>query len=222
MKLKVDIHIHSRFSRDGLEDIEKIIIKAKSVGLDAIAITDHNTVEGLEEAARLSRKHGLIVIPGEEIKTMQGDILSLGTRRHIPKGLDAGETIRLIHRNRGIAIAVHPYSSKLFHHFSIGKLSEKLDIDAIEVINSRTLIGNRMALETALKYSIPKVSGSDAHMISEIGNAYTAVEAKRNVKSILNAIKKGKTTPFGKIMSPVMSIEWYLRRFFSELLISRS
>jgi predicted metal-dependent phosphoesterase TrpH len=218
MKLKIDIHTHSRFSKDGLEDIEAIILKAKEVGLGGMALTDHNTIEGLEEAMRLSRKHGLLVIPGEEIKSRQGDILALGINKHIPKGLDASETICMIHRNGGVAIAAHPYSSKLFHHLSVGKLAEKLDFDAIEVLNSRTPFGNKAALMTAIKRNIPRVSGSDAHMISEIGNAYTIIESKRNIKSILSSIKKGKTIPYGKLMTPAMQIEWYARRFFSEVL----
>lgn len=63
-----DLHIHSIFS-DGSLSVEDIVFYAKRMGLDAIAITDHDTMAGVRPAAEAGKKAGLRVIPGAEITT---------------------------------------------------------------------------------------------------------------------------------------------------------
>ncbi|MDF2568019.1 MAG: putative metal-dependent phosphoesterase family [Oscillospiraceae bacterium] len=67
--MKADLHIHSTFS-DGSMSIEDIIFYAKRMGLDTIAITDHDTMAGVKPACELGAKVGLNVIPGVEISTI--------------------------------------------------------------------------------------------------------------------------------------------------------
>ncbi|HAY23264.1 MAG TPA: phosphoesterase [Desulfobacterales bacterium] len=62
----VDLHVHSTAS-DGSFSPREVVIKAKSRGLQAIALTDHDTVDGLEEALAAGKEVGLEVIPGIEI-----------------------------------------------------------------------------------------------------------------------------------------------------------
>lgn len=66
--MRGDFHIHSKNS-DGELSPREIVILAKGVGLDAIAIADHNTVEGVEEAAKEGRKRKIKVIPALELST---------------------------------------------------------------------------------------------------------------------------------------------------------
>ena len=74
MKLKIDFHIHSRYSKDAFSMPEEIILRAKSVGLDGIAITDHNTVLAHKEVMALGKKHNILEIPGVEVKAKECEI----------------------------------------------------------------------------------------------------------------------------------------------------
>ena len=78
MKKKTDLHIHTYFS-DGVFSPEKIVDTALDVGLEAIAITDHDTVGGIAEAREAARTLGVNFIPGIEISTqLEEEIHVLG------------------------------------------------------------------------------------------------------------------------------------------------
>jgi predicted metal-dependent phosphoesterase TrpH len=63
---KADLHIHSDWS-DGSLSIPQIVKTAKALGLAAIAITDHDTIAGWEEAHREGTAAGIKIIPGIEV-----------------------------------------------------------------------------------------------------------------------------------------------------------
>jgi len=63
---KVDLHVHTYYS-DGTFSPEKVIVEAKKRGLSAVAICDHDCVEGIPEAQAAGAKYGVEVIPGAEI-----------------------------------------------------------------------------------------------------------------------------------------------------------
>lgn len=65
-----DFHMHSVFS-DGSETPESIFAMAQKIGLEAIALTDHDTVLGLPEFARLSRQTGIPFVPGIEFTAVE-------------------------------------------------------------------------------------------------------------------------------------------------------
>ncbi len=64
--MSVDLHIHTTYS-DGGSTPEEIVGMAKSIGLEAIAITDHDTLEGIEPALRAGLSSGIEVLPGIEL-----------------------------------------------------------------------------------------------------------------------------------------------------------
>lgn len=65
MKL-ADLHLHTHFS-DGTYSPEELAAHAREQGLDAVALTDHDSVEGCERMAEACRKEGLEFIPGAEL-----------------------------------------------------------------------------------------------------------------------------------------------------------
>ena len=68
MSAKIDIHIHTTYS-DGAYTPAEIVRRAYSVGLSTIALTDHDSVNGIKEAINYGKELGIEVIPGLEIST---------------------------------------------------------------------------------------------------------------------------------------------------------
>lgn len=64
----IDLHVHSTYS-DGTDTPAELVAKAAQYGLSAIALTDHDTIDGVAEAVAAGKKQGLEVIPGVELST---------------------------------------------------------------------------------------------------------------------------------------------------------
>ncbi|MGD8399328.1 MAG: PHP domain-containing protein [Bacillota bacterium] len=67
-----DLHLHSIYS-DGALTPEQLVAAAVAKGLEGIALTDHDTVDGLAETARAARRQKLLFIPGSELTTDFGN-----------------------------------------------------------------------------------------------------------------------------------------------------
>ncbi len=194
--------MHTSHSYDGFCSVEDAVKAAKAKGLNGIAITDHNRIGGHAEAKKFS-KRGFLVIPGIEISSSGGHILGIGITKLIPRGLPARETVKRIKEQGGIAIAAHP--------FALGRkpgLVYKAKFDAIETLNSRALfLSNPLARGFAERNKIPMTAGSDAHRCDEIGLAYTSVNCKPKIDSIIEQIKTGGTSISGRTL-PLPSFLW--------------
>lgn len=71
-ELYCDLHTHSYFS-DGTYSPTALVKEAEARGLGALALTDHNTVEGLPEFLAAAQGHRILAIPGVEISTDYGE-----------------------------------------------------------------------------------------------------------------------------------------------------
>jgi predicted metal-dependent phosphoesterase TrpH len=194
MSVKADLHVHSNYSPDSLITPKDLVYYAKKRGLNAVAITDHNRVEG---AFKIAKEINFLIIPGTEVSSRHGHIVGLNVREVIPKGLSAEETIERIHDAGGIAIACHPFA---LLKGSVGKhVTEKFD--AIEVINASAFPFKRnmiKAKEVAKRLKLPCVAGTDAHYGPQIGYASTLIDSEPNVEEIVKAILSGKCEPVGE------------------------
>ncbi|MEM2907664.1 MAG: CehA/McbA family metallohydrolase [Candidatus Hadarchaeales archaeon] len=205
---RYDLHVHTRYSRDGRCTPLEAVRTARSKGLSGIAITDHDSINGNLEAARLNLKD-FVVIPGIEVSSKDGHILGLNVMEPIPPGLPAAETVALIREQGGIAVAAHPFGLGR----KIGAVL-KAKFDAIEVFNSRTYFGNSLAREFAEKNKLPMVAGSDAHYPDEIGLAGVEVNCKPTVDAVLSSIVRREIAVFGQLLPPFT----YLRRAIRKLI----
>ncbi|QHT61843.1 PHP domain-containing protein [Paenibacillus lycopersici] len=70
---RADLHTHTTAS-DGMQRPADNVAAAKAKGLSAIAITDHDTVDGIDEAMEAGERHGIEVVPGVEISTVADGI----------------------------------------------------------------------------------------------------------------------------------------------------
>jgi predicted metal-dependent phosphoesterase TrpH len=199
--LTVELHTHSELSYDGRDPIGLILEQAEAVGLDALAITDHDEIDASLEAAAIAEEYGLIGIPGSEISSADGHVLGLGVEQQIPPGLPFGETVDRIREHGGLAVVPHPFQEArhgVLEHISRQELTTA---DAIEVYNSRLLTGrsNRQARRFAELHDLPMTAGSDAHISEMVGQARTLIDAEEpTVEGILEAIRTGNTAIDGK------------------------
>jgi predicted metal-dependent phosphoesterase TrpH len=203
MQIKADLHVHTTYSRDSVITPKELVFCAKRRGLAAVAVTDHNEVEG---ALAIAKQTDFLIIPGIEVSSLNGHIVGLSMNEVIPRGLSADKTVDLIHKAGGIAIACHPFA--LFKR-SIGK-HVSVKFDAVEAINASAFPfrrATRQAHKLAERLKLPKVAGTDAHYAPMIGQAYTLIDAEANVEAIIKAIVNGKCEPAGTAMSLAMRLE---------------
>lgn len=194
MRLKIDLHVHSHYSYDSLITPKELVFYAEKRGLDGVAITDHDRIDG---ALKIAKEIDFLIVPGLEISSLNGHVVGLNIQEQIPKGLSADETVDKIHEAGGIAIACHPIA---FFKGSLGKhVNSKFD--AVEVINSSAFpfkYAVKQSRKIASRLEIAQVAGSDAHYGPEIGCAYTIVNAELKIEEVVKAIRKGLCEPFGK------------------------
>ncbi|MDS0298321.1 PHP domain-containing protein [Halogeometricum sp. S1BR25-6] len=198
--LSVELHAHSSLSYDGRDPIELLLEQAQAVGLDALAVTDHDEIEESLRAADIAEEYGLVGIPGMEVTSAAGHVLGLGIDELVPAGLSFDETLTEIRDQGGIAVVPHPFQSSrhgVAPHITRTQLA---GADAIEVYNSRLFTGrsNRKAEKFATARDLPKTAGSDAHISEMVGQAVTQVGTDdRSVEGILDAVVRGETNVIG-------------------------
>jgi predicted metal-dependent phosphoesterase TrpH len=182
---------------------------ASKIGLDALALTDHDTIAGIPEARSATKKYGILLIPGAEISTASGHMLALGIQEPIKRGLPVEETLDAIHAQGGIGIASHPFDVK---NEGIGKLA--IHCDAMEVFNAINLerISNWKAALFASKHKLKTVAASDAHCAAMLGYGCTEIRAERDLDAVLRAIAKGRTTLYTQYVPTKLIMDWAVAR----------
>ncbi len=192
--IKAELHVHSNHS-DGRDSVKKIILRAVEIGIDAIAITDHDTLSGSFEAMEFVSDENLdiIVIPGVEISTSEGHLLAYGIKKDIESGLKLIESVREVRRQNGIAAISHPFQ---IERHGVVKAEMFRFVDAIEVFNAKYITGffNYLSFRLAKKYGKAMIAGSDAHRAEAIGYGITNVFCE----DIIRGIKLGKTEICGR------------------------
>ena len=191
--IKLDLHIHSQYSEDGTGSPKEIIKILQKRGLQGMAITDHNNVEGGLQAQKVAPKD-FIVIPGIEISTNKGHIIALNVKENIKKNLSVEETIEKIIEVGGIPTVPHLFRS--MSGIKINMLKEIYQkISAIEVFNSCSdLKTNLKTMKIAKNFNLGGIGGSDSHVPEYVGYGYTIINSTDfSIDSVLSEINKKKT-----------------------------
>jgi hypothetical protein len=226
MNLKADLHIHTYFSnrsnsvtwgvvgrymKDSVIRVTQVLESARAAGLDAISITDHDTVEGTLEAMRIANDYGITVIPGVEISAQEGHLLAYGITQDIPRGMSVLQTVAEVHKRGGIVVPAHPFHFQgIFFPHRVAAYDAHM-FDAVEVFSAFCGLSKKAALY-AQTHHIPQIVGTDSKWITSIGKSYTRIESNsRSVSDILQAIKSGKTSfVIDRNYSPLKHILTYL------------
>jgi predicted metal-dependent phosphoesterase TrpH len=186
-----DLHVHTARSRGADLTPAQVVREARAAGLEFIATTEHDTVDGHGDWAPHARE--LLVIPGQEVVTRTGHWLAVGSGRLADGqyGVRDGAIPRELARVRsdgGICVAAHPHAP-----YPAGQLAYPLELfDAVEVWNgawtselpwqadNRAALAEwsrRLAAGVAAGNWRPAVGDSDAHLAGQLGTPQTVVRA---------------------------------------------
>jgi predicted metal-dependent phosphoesterase TrpH len=200
MSCRIDFHVHSFFSMDGVSRPEDIVSAAKAAGLNGFAITDHNTCAAVDYMIERGMMRadgqpvdGFLIIPGAEFTTADGHLLCIGAC--LPPelhGQPAVEVCRRAHEAGCVCIAPHPYD--LFRAGIRESVLDQLPLDGLEVFNAATTLRrhNSKAYDYAVRRGLPMTAGSDAHHAGAVGVACTILQPEEfSVAGVLAALRRG-------------------------------
>ena len=198
---RCDLHLHTRFSswrharvlraRDSNSDPVEVFDRAKAAGMDFVAITDHDSIEGALRLLEARPERSAEIIVGEEVETL---LPESGQRLHVNvfgldeaahrevQGLrrDVRELVAYL-RHRGLLhVLNHPFWSYRFQRRPRAYVEEILDLfDHFEAGNSTMPSGHAEAVEAMLRYAAAPglrktaVAGSDAHVPDHVASSFT-------------------------------------------------
>ncbi len=217
--MKVDLHVHTFHSMDASTTFEELLARCSEVGLGAIAIADHGTVEGALEFKKIAPFE---VIVAEEVLTPYGEIMGMFLTETIPSGSSVEETIAAIRKQGGLVCIPHPFDplrSSALDSKVLTTLAEKGQIDILEVFNARIVLksGITRADKFARHYGLLRSAGSDAHGPAELGNAYLEMPSFRTKEEFVAALAKAeihgrRNNPLARLGSGVRKLKNKLTR----------
>lgn len=192
--MKADLHLHSEYSWDSKVPIKSYILKAEKMGFGAISITDHNDTQSHDVIKTLQFETDVILVPGQEINTLDGHLLIYGWLPTVDRALSMKDTIIQAKEMAGdniiCCIAAHP-----FDKFRGGKGNKIFEtgIDGLEILNASALLGwfNKSAKKNSENLQLIKAGNSDSHRMSEFGMAWTDIPTCSSIVEVLLNLKDG-------------------------------
>ncbi len=195
-----DLHMHTIYSYDGTASVPAVLTRAKQIGLDVIAITDHDEIAGSLKALELAPKYGVEVIPAIEITTAEGDLLAFNITQIIPRDLPLIETILKVGELGGFCIAPHPmaggFGMKSLNAYSILRALRNVEVAqiliGIETYNATTIdkMSNHYAHILGSRLNLAQTASSDAHVVEAIGLGATEFDG-HTAQDLIDALQTG-------------------------------
>lgn len=187
--INADLHVHSNYSKDCTSTIESILATAREVGLGALAVADHNEIEGALLAKELSGGDPFVIV-AEEVKTSEGEVIGLFLEKAIPRGLSFDETLSLIKEQGGLVYVPHPFDALRTTPSYRSMVDNLHRIDVVEVYNAKVALSsfNLAAERFAAKYNVVAGAGSDSHVLQSLGTAMLRMPRFQDPASFLAAL----------------------------------
>ncbi len=209
--LRLDLHVHSRYSPDSRLTIAQIVDQLGPAGLQGFALTDHNSVAGHAELAKLALQYPRYrLIPGVEVSTRDGHLLGYGIREAPPPYRPVEETVAWITAQGGVAVPAHPCR---WSHGIGRRTAERIVVPALETTNGHNPeIANARAELIAARRMLGSTGGSDVHELRDLGRAYTEFpEVVDTVPELLEALRSGRSRGAGASLRMAARLRLALR-----------
>jgi predicted metal-dependent phosphoesterase TrpH len=213
--MKIDLHCHTEASADCSTPLALFPARCRERGVRIQAITDHNEIWGAQKLQEMMeeeevKKAGfpLTVIVGEEVSTLQGEIIGLFLKERIPAGMPPQETVSAIREQSGVVLLPHGFDPLKRWRLQPAALETIEDeIDVVETFNARISRPrwNQAAVDWAKRHEVPMSAGSDAHTLADIGSAWVEVPVQQiqSPQDLLRALQSG--VPVGEWTHPVIA-----------------
>ena len=188
--MRVDLHLHSNYSHDGQSSLQELIRRCAECGLNRIALTDHNTVEGAQALAKLAPE---LAIVGEEARTREGEVIGLFITDQLPPYLAAEGVMDMIHAMGGLTYMPHPLDRRRAHFTPerIVALADRIDI--IETYNAWCdQAANEAAARMATDLGKVFATGSDSHAARELGRSWMEMDDYDTPQDFLEKLRHAR------------------------------
>jgi len=185
---------------DCRNELEDIVKRCQKLGINCIAVADHDAVEG---GLQMQKIAPFKVIVAEEVLTFSGEVMGMFLKERIAGGIPLEKAIAAIKEQGGLVSIPHPFDpvrGLRLNADEFNKLAPQIDL--IEVFNARVLAlqTNSKARDFAKEHNLPCAAGSDSHTIAEIGSVCVELNDFNTPAEFLASLRKGIIK--GKLASP--------------------
>ena len=203
----IDLHAHTYpKSDDSFVSVDELVDAARQCGMDGICLTEHDDFWPMDAARELTRRHGILVLPGSEINTDAGHVLVFGLHEY-KFGMHKPSFLREeADRHGAVLIAAHPYRRRFLAdpgsdpEVRADMLHRALDDDMLrffDAVESRNGRGkdpeNLFAEDLRRGLCLPGTGGSDTHYLKQMGTAATLFERRvSSLEDLIEELKAGR------------------------------
>ena len=204
--------MHTVYSRDSVITFPALVEACREKGIDAVAVMDHDVIEGALEFAsrsdelRAAGERVPRVLVGEEVRSTGGEICGLFISERIPDHLEPRKTMELIKEQGGLVYVPHPFDLLKLKRLRARELLELEElIDILEAFNGKPRFpgANMLARRFLARNHFHRAAGSDAHEPVHLGAASVELEEFSGPGDILEKLDAGAIS--GSMYSPLAS-----------------
>ena len=215
---QADLHTHTDAS-DGKPTVTELLnfVAKYRPNLNAIAITDHDTLDASLWAYEQREHYPFDIIPGVEVSSRDGHIIALWVTAPIKQNMNLADTVAAIHELDGIAVLAHPIHPFLAEHREQAlriirnpQVLVESGVDAVETHNAG-ICGtgcNWLAAYFAQSMGLAVTSGSDAHTLGAIGTGRTLFPGSK-AEDLRAALQSRQTVAKGSAWSMTDYIAYF-------------
>lgn len=192
----IDMHMHEMtYSKDSHLTLPEMVKTAKELGLDALCITDHDSMGLRDYAQAYAREAQFPIFIGMEYYSLQGDIIAFGIDDYPRTRVSAQQFINRVKAQGGVCFSAHPFRKN--RRGLEETLKTVTGLDGAEILNGSTLPkANQKAADYARDLHLALLGGSDCHIHEKIGVYVTYFPSTiYTTRDLLAAIRKGSCVP---------------------------